>query len=111
MLFGQVPFNAIVRNIRLTDEVCIVMAKDFEACAWPGFWEGIKPVVNFETTTQKLKFSFLQRTEGDFVCVFKTGEEMIEYLDNSPFTEDKYYDSSGHYNWPIQSWQTLALQS
>ena len=89
------------------------MVKKFETCAWPGYWEGTQPIINLKTTTQKLKFSFLQRESGDFVCIFKSesGQEIIKYLDNSPFTDEKYYDSSGYYNWPIKRGQVIALQS
>jgi len=85
--------------------------KKFETCAWPGYWEGTKPVVNFLTTTQKLKFSFLQREEGEFACAFETGQEIIKYLDSSPLTDEKFHDSSGYYNWPIKSGQVIALQN
>ena len=90
--------------------VKLMKRKKFETRVWPGYWEGEKPVVNFKTKNQKLKLSFLQREDGDYVCVFHTGEELIRYLDDSPFTEDKYYDSSNYYNWPIIRGQVLALQ-
>ena len=89
------------------------MPKKFETCAWPGYWEGTKPIINLKTSSQKLKFSFLQRDDGDFVCVFKSesGKEITDYLDKSPFTEAKFFDSSGYYNWPIKNGQVIALQS
>ena len=95
----QIVFLHLCFKCSANREELITMAKNFEAYAWPGYWEGTKPIVNFKTPTQKLKFSFLQRDKGDFVCVFNTGDEMIEYLDMSPFTGDKYFDSSGYYNW------------
>jgi hypothetical protein len=88
------------------------MSKKFETCVWPGYWEGKKPVVNFKTTTQKLKFSFLQRENASFVCVFNSenGVEMSNFLDASPFTMEKELDSSGYYTWQIKNNQILALQ-
>ncbi|MEH6519225.1 MAG: hypothetical protein V7742_21305 [Halioglobus sp.] len=89
------------------------MTKKFETVAWPGYWEGTKPIINLKTATQKLKFSFLQREEGEFVCVFisESAKVIEEYLDNSLFTDEKYSDSSGYYNWPIKTGQVIALQS
>jgi len=84
--------------------------KQFETRVWPGFWEGERPVINFKTEKQKLKISFLQRKGSDYVCVYKTGDQLIEYLDKSAYTEEKYYDSSGYYNWPIIKGMVLALQ-
>jgi len=88
-------------------------AKKHETIAWPGYWEGTKPIINLKTSSQKLKFSFLQREDGDYVCVFKSesAEEIINYLDGSPLTNEKYFDSSGYYNWPIRIGQVIALQS
>ena len=85
--------------------------KDNETRTWPGFWEGTNPVVNFKTESQKLKFAFLQRPDNDYITVFHTGEEMIQYLDDSPFTEEKFlYEPAQYYNWPIKKGQVLALQ-